>query len=232
MKLGIMQPYFFPYIGYWQLLNAVETYVVYDDVNFIKGGWINRNRILAHGNPQYINVILDNPSSNKKINETRIKNDRFCYDKTLKTLDLHYRKAPYYEPVRAFLEPVLKYQTDNLAEYLFHSIQEVCSYLDISTQLILSSSLEKNNELRGKEKVLEICTRLGASDYYNAIGGKELYDAESFLSRGIRLQFLKTDDVVYEQVNSGFVSNLSIIDVMMCNSREVIHRFLMQFSLE
>lgn len=227
-----MQPYFFPYIGYWQLLNAVDTYVVYDDVNFIKGGWINRNRILAQGNPQYINVILDNPSSNKKINEIRIKNDRFCYDKTLKTLDLNYRKAPYYGPVRAFLEPVLRYQTDNLAEYLFHSIQEVCSYLGISTQLILSSSLDKNNDLRGQEKVLDICTRLGASDYYNAIGGKELYDAESFLSRGIRLHFLKTDDVVYEQVNSGFVSNLSIIDVMMCNGKESIKLLLRKYTMQ
>jgi len=88
-----MQPYFFPYIGYWQLLNAVDTYVVYDNVNFIKGGWINRNKILANGKPQYINVILDKPSSNKKINETRIRNDRFCYTKILKTLDLHYKKG-------------------------------------------------------------------------------------------------------------------------------------------
>jgi len=232
MKLGIMQPYFFPYIGYWQLLNAVDTYVVYDDVNFIKGGWINRNRILAHGNPQYINVILDNPSSNKRINEIKIKNDRFCYGKTLKTLDLHYRKAPYYEPVRAFLEPVLKYQTDNLAEFLLHSIKEVCSYLGIETQLILSSSLEKNNDLKGQDKVLDICSRLKATDYYNAIGGKELYDASSFLSKDIQLHFLKTDDIVYEQVNSGFVPNLSIIDVMMCNSRDIIHQFLIQFTKE
>lgn len=227
-----MQPYFFPYIGYWQLLNAVDTYVVYDDVNFIKGGWINRNRILAQGNPQYINVILDNPSSNKKINEIKIRNDRFCYDKTLKTLDLHYRKAPYYEPVRAFLEPVLKYQTDNLSEYLFHSIQEVCSYLGISTQLILSSSLDKGNELRGQEKVLDICTRLGASDYYNAIGGKELYDAESFLSRGIRLHFLHTEDVLYKQMSSGFVPNLSIIDVIMCNSKESIKLLLRKYTMQ
>ena len=227
-----MQPYFFPYIGYWQLLNTVDTYVVYDDVNFIKGGWINRNRILAQGNLQYINVILDNPSSNKKINEIKIRNDRFCYDKTLKTLDLHYRKAPYYEPVRAFLEPVLKYQTDNLSEYLFHSIQEVCLYLGISTQLILSSSLDKCNELRGQEKVLDICSRLGASDYYNAIGGKELYDAESFSSRGIRLHFLHTEDVLYKQMSSGFVPNLSIIDVIMCNSKESIKLLLRKYTMQ
>lgn len=232
MKLGIMQPYFFPYIGYWQLLNAVDTYVVYDDVNFIKGGWINRNKILANGKPQYINVILDKPSSNKKINETRIRNDRFCYNKILKTLDLHYKKAPYYEPVRAVIEPIVMYETDNLADYLFNSIKAVCAYLGISTKLMLSSAIEKDSTLKGQNKVLAICLAIGATEYYNAIGGKELYNPESFAAQGIQLQFLRTGDILYRQGIYKFIPNLSIIDVMMYNSEEQIQRLLTYYTLE
>ena len=199
MKLGIMQPYFFPYIGYWQLLNAVDTYVIYDDVNFIKGGWINRNRILANGKPQNINVILDKPSSNKKINETKIKNDYHCYGKILKTLELSYRRAPYFDDVITFLDPVLSYQTDNLADYLSNSLLAVCHYLGITTKILRSSEIEKDTELRGQDKVLDICTRLGAIEYYNAIGGKELYDASVFQEKEIDLRFLHTDGVTYKQ---------------------------------
>lgn len=231
MKLGIMQPYFFPYIGYWQLLNAVDTYVIYDDVNFIKGGWINRNRILANGKPQNINVILDKPSSNKKINETKIKNDHHCYGKILKTLELSYHRAPQYEEVIQFLEPVLTFQTDNLADYLSNSIRAVCSYLEISTRILLSSEIEKDNELKAQDKVLDICTRLGATEYYNAIGGKELYDASVFQEKGIDLRFLHTDGVTYKQLKEEFIPNLSIIDVMMFNAIKTVKEILEMFTL-
>lgn len=232
MKLGIMQPYFFPYIGYWQLINAVDTYVVYDDVNFIKGGWINRNRILAQGNPQYINITLENSSSNKKINEIKISNIKLFQSKILKTLNQNYKRAPFFEPVISFLETTICYKTDSLSEYLFQSIKSVCSYLNISTNLILSSTLEKNNQLKGQEKVLEICTLLRASEYYNAIGGIVLYDHEKFLLKGVKLSFLRTSNIQYCQLNHGFVPNLSIIDVMMYNSLDNINHMLTLYSLE
>lgn len=226
-----MQPYFFPYIGYWQLLNAVDTYVIYDDVNFIKGGWINRNRILANGKPQNINVILDKPSSNKRINETKIKNDRHCYGKILKTLELSYRRAPQYDDVIQFLEPVLSFQADNLGDYLSNSIRAVCSYLEISTRILLSSEIEKDSELKAQDKVLDICTRLGATVYYNATGGKGLYEVAAFQEKGIGLKFLQTDAISYNQFKDEFVPNLSIIDVMMFNSTKTIKGMLEMFAL-
>lgn len=143
MKLGIMQPYFLPYIGYWQLLNAVDTYVLYDDVNFIKGGWINRNRILQNGSPAYINVPMIGASSFKKINEIGINRNPQVLSKPLKTIEQNYRKAPMFGSVFPLMEEIFCFQTGNLSEFLFHSIASVCGFLGIHTKIILSSELEK-----------------------------------------------------------------------------------------
>ena len=232
MKLGIMQPYFFPYIGYWQLLNAVDTYVVYDDVNYIKGGWINRNRILINEKPQFITVPVKKASSNSLINELEINRTTKFPDKQLKTLEINYKKALFFDDVMPILERVLKFDSQNLALFLYNSIAVVCDYLGIQTKLILSSDLDKDNSLKGKDKVLEICKILKADQYYNAIGGKELYDKDEFLANGISLQFLETGNISYSQFNTDFVSYLSIIDMMMHVSQSDIQDKLKQFSLE
>lgn len=232
MKLGIMQPYFFPYIGYWQLLNAVDTYVVYDDVNYIKGGWINRNRILINEKPQFITVPVKKASSNSLINELEINRTTKFPDKQLKTLEINYKKALFFDDVMPILERALKFDSQNLALFLYNSIAVVCDYLGIQTKLILSSDLDKDNSLKGKDKVLEICKILKADQYYNAIGGKELYDKDEFLVNGISLQFLETGNISYSQFNTDFVSYLSIIDMMMHVSQSDIKDKLKQFSLE
>lgn len=231
MKLGIMQPYFFPYIGYWQLMNAVDKYVVYDDVNFIKGGWINRNRILVNGKPQYFNVQMKGSSPFKLINEIEINNSEISINKNLKTIYMAYHKAPYFSKVNLLIEKILKNQTPNLAEYVINSIKCIAEYLNIYSEIIISSKIPKNNELKNQDKVIEICKKLNATEYYNAIGGMELYSFDEFRKNGINLSFLKTNEIYYKQFNNEFVPNLSIIDVMMFNSQEEIKTMLDDFTL-
>lgn len=231
MKLGIMQPYFIPYIGYWQLMNAVDKYVIYDDVNFIKGGWINRNRILVNGEPKYFNVPMLGASPYKLINEVGVNNDRKLTDKNLRALEWAYRKAPYYGDVFPLMERVLESGKDDIASYIAESFRIIGEYLDIKTEFIISSDLEKDCEQKGQDKVLSICKLLGATEYYNAIGGQKLYSFEDFKAQDITLKFLKTSDIVYEQFGNEFQPNLSIVDVMMFNSREQVQQMLKKYTL-
>ena len=218
MRLGIMQPYLLPYIGYWQLLNAVDKYVIYDDVNYIKGGWINRNRILISKEIKYFTVKLNGASPNKLINEVEVSNDKIYKKKMLKTIEESYKKTPFFNIVFPIIKEIIENEEDNLAKYLKYSIEKICNYLEIKTELLLSSELEKDNSLKGKDKVISICKKLEATEYYNAIGGQELYSFEEFKDNGIELKFLKTEEIKYKQFNNEFISNLSILDVMMFNS--------------
>jgi hypothetical protein len=231
LKLGIMQPYFIPYIGYWQLMNAVDKYVVYDDVNFIKSGWINRNLILVNGKSKYFNIPMVGASSFKLINEVGVNCDIKLVEKNLRTIEGAYKKAPYYDLIYPLIKDILSYQCDNIAQYIFNSFKIICDYMNIQTELIVSSTLDKDNELKAQDKVLEICELLGADEYYNAIGGRELYSFEDFEKRGIKLKFLKTDLIEYKQYDNEFQSNLSILDVMMFNSREDVAEMLNRYTL-
>lgn len=233
MKLGIMQPYFLPYIGYWQLLNAVDKYVIYDDVDFIKGGWINRNRILLNGEPHFLNVPMVGASSNKLINEVGVQNNNKIKKKHLKLIDAAYHKAPQYDNIKPLIESIILQEQDNLAEYLVYSIKKICEYLEIDTELIISSSLNKDTTLKGKDKVISICKLLGADEYYNAIGGKELYSVNEFADQSINLKFLETDKIKYKQFdNIKFVSNLSILDVLMFNETKEVQNYLKKYKME
>lgn len=231
MKLGIMQPYFFPYIGYWQLMNYVDEYVVYDDVNFIKGGWINRNRILLNGQPYMINIKMQGASPYKHINEIDIADDSVFVRKQLSTIEMAYKKAPYFDETFEIAQKIYSSTSDKLSDRLFESIKAVCEYLDIDTKLILSSEMDKDDNLKGKDKVISICKELGADTYINAIGGTSLYDKEEFKNNGIRLNFLKPEETEYSQGKYPFVASLSILDVMMFNSKEEIKDKLKHFEL-
>lgn len=231
MKLGIMQPYFMPYIGYWQLMNLVDQYVIYDDVNFIKGGWINRNRILVNGAPKYFNVPMLGSSSNVLINEVRVDHNAAVTRKSLRSIEGAYKKAPYFDIVNPMLEEILWCGEDNIAKYIEHSFRVICKYLDIRTELIVSSDLDKDTTLKGQDKVIAICRLLGATEYYNAIGGRELYSYEAFREHGLQLKFVETKNIVYQQFDNTFQPNLSIIDVMMFNSRDKIREYLESYTL-
>ena len=180
MKLGIMQPYFLPYLGYWQLMNAVDTYIVYDDVNYIKRGRINRNNILINGESKTINLILKEASQNKHINEIFIDNNEVQKRKLLSKIQMAYSKAPYFSVVFPMIEQIFLQHEENLAKYLYNSFQIIAGYLNIQTKIILSSSLNKDCSLKGKYKIVSICKLLGADEYYNSVGGMELYDKDEF----------------------------------------------------
>lgn len=231
MKLGIMQPYFMPYIGYFQLINAVDKYVICDDVNYIKGGFVNRNRILINGQPSYINVPLKNVSQFKHINEIELSDDKSMFDKQLKTISRTYRKAPYFKEVYDILENIFSNKYDNLAEINIASIKSVCKYLNIETEILISSSMERDRNLKREHMVMDICKIMNADEYYNAIGGTSLYDKNQFLKEGIKLSFIKTNDIIYDQFKNEFIENLSIIDVMMFNSKDKIHQLLKEYKL-
>ena len=205
MNLGIMQPYFMPYIGYFQLMKAVDKYVIYDDVNYIKGGWINRNNLIVAGKKSLFTIMLSQASPNKLINEIEIKDD---FRRLLRTLQMNYCKAPYYGPVMELMENIVSFPDRQLALFIGNSFKCVLSYLGIKTELIYSSQLSKDCGLRGQDKVIDICNLLKADTYLNAIGGMELYDREEFKKHGIDLRFLKTGGIEYSQFNSDFIPYL------------------------
>lgn len=228
MKLAIMQPYFLPYIGYFQLIRAVDKFVIYDDVNYIKQGWINRNRILLNGSDHMLTLKLEGASSFKLINEIKTGNNK---DKLLKTISQAYIKAPFYKDSISIIKNILSNDENNLAKFIARSIIAVSEYLKLNTTFIISSEIGKNNNLKADNKVIHICNILGATHYINAIGGMELYSKQKFLDAGIQLEFIKSKPVTYAQLNGNFIPWLSIIDVMMFNSPEIIQNMMNQYEL-
>lgn len=231
MKVAIMQPYFFPYIGYWQLLHAVDTFVIYDDVNFIKRGWINRNRLLENGKPAYFNVFLKNASQNKHINEIGRLEDCIEEKKLLRRIKTCYEKAPFFKQIYPITEKLLTLREEKLAEYLTATIVTIAQILEIEVKFELSSEIDKNHMYKGQDRILHICHKLCADTYCNAIGGQELYNRETFKQNGINLFFLKTDALSYEQFGNDFVPSLSIIDVLMFNGIEKTREYLKLYKL-
>lgn len=233
MKLAIMQPYLFPYIGYYQLIHAADKFIAYDDVNFIKQGWINRNSILANGKLIIFSVPLDNQSSFSKINETNISQKLYPIwkNKFIKTIQQNYNKAPFYKEVFPIVESVFNIETSNIAELAVNSLKLVLNYLDIRTVFVGTSAIYQNQNLSSQDRILALCEKEMATIYINPIGGQELYSKKEFLKKNIKLHFLKTGTINYNQFNSEFVPNLSIIDVLMFNDVPTINEFLTNFEL-
>lgn len=228
MRLAIMQPYFLPYIGYFQLINAVDQFVVYDNIKYTKKGWINRNRILAaNGGDEYITLPLRSDSDHLNI-DRRYLSDSFPREKNkiLRRIRERYRSAPHCDVVNEVLGEIFGYKGTNLFEFLYNSLQLVCRYLGISTPLVVSSALNSIADLKGKERVLAICREMGADCYVNPIGGVQLYTQEEFKMNGVDLKFLRPNLITYPQLGSEFVPRLSILDVMMFNDKKRIVDFI------
>jgi hypothetical protein len=232
MKIAIMQPYFMPYIGYFQLINAVDKFVIYDNIKYTKKGWINRNRILVNGKDQYISLPLKKGSDFLNINE-RVLSDSWVNErsKLLNKLKASYAKSPFYSSVIILLEDILNHSEKNLFNFIFNSIQKVCYYLDIETPLVKSSSLNIDNSFKGALKVMAICNCLKSNSYVNPIGGMDLYNKNEFLKTHIDLCFLKSDEIIYNQSLDYFLPFLSVIDILMFNSKPNIKLFLNKYSL-
>ena len=233
MKIAIMQPYFFPYIGYFQLIASVDKYIIYDDVNYIKQGWINRNNILLNEKPFQFTIPLENASSYKKINETQVnmKLYGFWRDKFLKTLQQAYSNAPNLIMVLSIIEKLLSKNYTHISQLNIASIIEVCMLCKIETKIVETSMIYSNDNLKSQARVLDICKQENASIYINHIGGKVIYDKDTFAKKGIQLQFINSLEIYYKQRSNVFVPNLSIIDLLMYADLNEIGYLLNQYKL-
>ncbi len=229
--IGIMQPYLFPYLQYWQLIQAVDTFVIYDDVQYIKNGWINRNNILLNNNAHLITLPLEGASSNKNINEISVVKNEVLKQKLLKTMTVAYKKAPNFEMIYNIIEKTLFSDDQCISSVNTYAIKEICNYLDINTEIIISSDIEKDNNLKAQDKVIHITQLLNGTDYINVIGGSELYSKEDFAKNGLVLHFLKGNFKPYTQFGKEFVKGLSIIDILMFNSKEQVKEMFDDYEL-
>lgn len=223
--LGIMQPYFLPYIGYFQLITAVNELIIYDNIKYTKKGWVNRNRLLSKGGPATFSLPLQKGSDSLNIVERNL-SESFDKNKLLNQFAGAYSKAPYYRETMTLIQDILKNESNNLFYFLKNSIILICKYLGIETRIRDSSSFAIDHTLKAQDKVLALCDAAKVSTYINPIGGLELYSRADFQNRGIKLQFIQSKLNPYPQNNNNFVPWLSIVDVLMFNSPEYVRSML------
>ncbi len=221
LKVAIMQPYFFPYIGYYQLIAAVDQFIVYDNIKYTKKGWINRNRMLRNGKEAMFSLPLKSDSDYLNVCERELATDFNC-NKLLNQFKDAYRRAPYFEQTFPLVERIVWYNESNLFNFLYHSIANTCEHLGITTEIKISSEIAIDHDLKNQDKVLAMSTAVGASTYVNAIGGMELYSKETFREAGIDLKFIQSKPFEYPQLGNDFIPWLSMIDVMMFNPLDAI----------
>jgi hypothetical protein len=216
-----MQPYFLPYIGYWQLINAVDKFVIYDEIKYTKKGWINRNRILLNGCPKVFSLPLKKDSDYLNVVDRQISSD-FDHRKLLKKFRGAYAQAPYFGECFPLLESLINFKDKKLFNFILNSLTRICSLLSINTKIINSSTLAIPDTLRGQDKVITLCKSLDARTYINPIGGTDLYSGNEFRNSGLNLQFIKSNPPEYSQFSKPFVPWLSIIDLLMFNPLEKV----------
>jgi hypothetical protein len=227
-----MQPYLFPYLGYFQLINAVDTFLLYSYVQHIKRGWINRNYILINGSAHLFTFSIDNPSVSRTIKQTyyagSLKEELI---KFVRKLNLSYRRAPFYDETMRVINKISSYEEHNVSEYNCYSIQQLCTHLNIKSNVIEQPSVEDDTTDKFS-RILSICNAHNSNDYVNAIGGKEIYNKEQFERNGLSLRFLRSKIDEYKQFGDTFVPNLSIIDVLMFNGAVGTKRLLSDYVFE
>jgi hypothetical protein len=254
MKLAIMQPYFFSYLGYYQVISAVDKYILYDNLAYIKGGWVNRNRVLVvNGEPVFIIVPVKHRSSFRKISEVELADQKPWRRKMLNSIFLNYKRSQFFQEVYPLVERVIRSEVRLLSELNARSVIEASRYLDIQTEIItdISSYLDLEEKLANDElalaarfpsvtlqnpekkviRVIEICHAEGADTFINTIAGGELYDKEEFARHNIQLFFHQTDAYSYQQTTETFHPHLSIIDVLMNCGKERTKELLKQYVL-
>ncbi len=219
MKVAIMQPYFLPYPGYFQLVAAVDAFVIYDDIKFTKRGWINRNRILARtGEPETITIPIAGDSDALAIRERVLAADfPVQRAKLVRRIEDVYRDAPFFSSAMPLVRASLDAPERNLFRFLHHTLTLFLAHLGIRTPVLISSSLDLPSDLRGQDRVIAICSTLRATCYVNAPGGRTLYDHPTFKNAGIDLCFLEPFLPPYPQFQTPFVPALSVIDALMFN---------------
>lgn len=202
---SIMQPYFFPYIGYYQLIDQASSFIVLDDVNFIKKGYINRNQIEINRAPWTFTIPLDGASQHKKIHEINLSQFPAWRSNFLKTLEQNYKKFPFFKETFTWISSTLPSDATNLADFLFGTIQKTIEYLEISTPLLRSSAIDPNSSLTGEDRIISLCKSVNAKSYVNPSGGVDLYHRTKFVESNLDLYFLKSkiigDEPVYSLIH-------------------------------
>lgn len=221
-----MQPYFLPYQGYFKLVASVDKFVFYDDVNFIKNGWINRNRLLASGKAAYLTVPLAGAGSNTKICHVGVQDKARWKRRTLEMVRHSYTKAPNFTAVFDMFREIVDSEYDGIAGLARNSVMMVSRLLGLSTEFVVTSTGYKNDCLTGSDRVIDICRLENAKEYFNLPGGKSLYNPAQFDEYGIKLKFIDAVAAQYRQFDNVFVPHLSILDVLMFNSFDSIRASL------
>ena len=235
MKIAVMQPYFFPYLGYFQLVNAVDTFVFFDDVHFIKRGWIHRNNVLQQGAAHLFSIPLSKASQNRRIYEIGLADFTKWRVDFLKMLEHSYKKAPYYPQVSEFISAFLHAKDyETISDLAIGSVAETMRYLGVERKFLKSSELpyRKEEGTPAQDKILSICDMLGADTYINPKNGVDLYEKEGFTSRNMELFFIGMNPINYTQLRKDeYVPYLSMLDVLMFNDTETNRGYLDQYTL-
>lgn len=226
MLVSIMQPYFFPYIGYFQLMVTCDVFVVSDAVQYIRGGWINRNRILVNGEPKWITLPVAGADYFLPINQREYLLQDRVSQRLRRRIIACYRTAPNFPTAMAVIEEILAFPETNVAVFNTQLLRRIAAYIGITTPIRIASEIHGNRQLAGQEQVIDLCMRLGASSYVNPIGGLDLYQSDRFRQNNLELRFLKSQASPYAQFGMPHVGSLSIIDVMMFNDVSAIRRML------
>ncbi|MCV4343997.1 WbqC family protein [Pseudomonas capsici] len=229
--IAMMQPYLFPYLGYFQLIAAADVFVLGDDLQYIRAGWVNRNRILCNGEARLITFPLKKDHFALPIMQRQLA-DNFSEEasRIINLMTQSYRKAPYFAQVMPLIERLIRFPQQNLALYVEHSIRELCSYLQIITPILRGSDVKLTSCTDKQDRVINIAHTFSATTVLNPIGGMALYDRDHFAHNGLLLRFFRIDPIVYPQYAHPFVANLSIIDVLMFNSLERVQELLSRYS--
>jgi len=226
-----MQPYFFPYLAYFQLIAQCDTFVFYDDVQYIKRGWVNRNRILRQGQSRWLTLPVRKAPLRFAINQRYYQLDRASIGGVLRRIEAAYHKAPGFVAGVSLIEQLMNFGDANVAAFNVNLIQGVAAHIGLQPRFILSSAMEKDPRLTGQDRVIDICRRLGATHYVNPIGGIGFYDAERFAGADLKLSFLQSESPRYPQFGQTMIPDLSIIDVLMFNDEPAIARLLREYRL-
>jgi hypothetical protein len=232
MIVSIMQPYFFPYIGYFQLIAQSDVFVFYDDAQYINRGWVNRNRILRDGKACWITLPVVSGHRDFAINQRRYRLDPADICRFLRQIEAAYGKAPRFREMFPLVHEIMEFGEANIAAFNTNLLKRIAAHLGIRTRFVLSSGIDKDDQLTGQDRIVDICKRLGAIHYVNAIGGTHLYQAERFEREGLKLCFLKTTVSSYPQLGLALVPFLSIIDTLMLSSVEVIAGLLEDYRVD
>lgn len=232
MKVAVMQPYFFPYLGYFQLISMADVFVIYDNIQYTKKGWINRNRMLLNGTDHFFTLPLKKDSNFLDVNQRFLADDFETSRRYLHNLISNaYRKAPFFEETIPVFDKALDFEDRNLFTYIFNSVRILCDYLEIKTKLVPSSTIKIDPELKAEQRVMATCKALGATIYINPSKAAALYDPRLFSDNGLILNIHQIKEIRYPQFGNEFVPLLSIVDVLMFNGRERTMDLIKEFTV-